>query len=150
MVAASWHTQVKHVILTRHMYQPGFMFMGKQGLQMLPRGFGRERAMSGILALCRQANGETRKVEAEIIDGLRRSVSVEEPTPELLDGLRTAVRPLRDEWLKTASPEERRLFSAAVRTIERLRHRRHRRSVGTSADPPSIVLVLVLVLVRKA
>lgn len=124
IVAASWHSQVRQLVLTNHMYQPGFMFMGKQGFGMLPRGFDRQSAMTGVLAVCRQSNEETRNIEAQITDGLRRSgFSIEAPQAELQAAFRAAVLPVHAEWRAKASADGRRLLASILRAIERVRRK---------------------------
>lgn len=123
--AAAWHTRIKHLTLTGHMYQPGFMFMGPKGLAAMPQGLKRAALMNGLLPLCRQANLASRKVEAELLRVLPGTgVTVTEPPVALVGELRATLLPVHEEWKRRASPEGAALLAAVERELERLRKSR--------------------------
>ncbi len=123
--AAAWHTRIKHLTLTGHMYQPGFMFMGRKGLSAMPQGLKRASLMTGLLPLCRQAILASRKVEGELLGILPGAgVTVTEAPPALAEGLRTALLPIQEEWRRRASPEGVALLTAVQRELARLRKSR--------------------------
>jgi TRAP-type C4-dicarboxylate transport system substrate-binding protein len=120
--AASWHLKIKHLTLTHHLYQPGFMFMGKKGQAQLPKGLKRERLTAGILAVCSRAIRAIRKVDTELLAALPAvGVSVDEPAAAFLAAFRSAVMPLHAEWEKKTSPEGRKLLAAIRRELAKRR-----------------------------
>ncbi len=108
--AANWHRHVRHMTLTRHVYQPAMLVLSKAGLAKIPPRL-RARLDQGLLAVSMRAARKIREVEEKLLEVLPTLDVRVTPAPGALDGeMRRALAPMREGWRRSASPAGRALL----------------------------------------
>lgn len=118
MFAFSWHTHIRHLTLTRHIYQPGILVFGPSAMKRVP---GRLQAtlFEGAESAVQIPNvRRVREVERALLESLPQlNVSVHAVSGELRGELERATRPGRAEWRKRAGRRGQQLLEAIERSL---------------------------------
>lgn len=99
--ATSWHTAIKHYVLTQHMYQPGAVVFNKAFVDKLPEDL--RRILMGD-AKAEAATGRTgvRAMEAEVLKLMEtEGVKVHTLSAAEREAFAKMLEPLHDEFAKT-------------------------------------------------
>lgn len=97
MTAAGWHTQIRYLTLTRHIYQPAALVFSRRYLDSLP-----EELRAIVLARSRQVTLQSRaairQANRELIEVLAaEGAQIIEPSPEALEAFEARSAPVYEE-----------------------------------------------------
>jgi TRAP-type C4-dicarboxylate transport system substrate-binding protein len=121
LFASAWHLRIKHLTLTRHIYQPGLILLGPRGLAKVPIKY-REVLFRDGQPAGDQIAAEVHKVEQALLASLPEiGVHVHATPSKLIGELSRASAGLRAAWQKQAPPGGRRLLEAIERALKKIR-----------------------------
>lgn len=120
MFAASWHTHIKHLTLSAHIYQAGMFVVGPAALARLSPAQ-RDSLRAGE-AMGWENVRDVRAVERSLLETLPgMGVAIHSMPPALRAELEGAALGLRAEWRKTATRDGKKLLQAIEAEVARLR-----------------------------
>jgi TRAP-type transport system periplasmic protein len=121
MIAASWHTTIKYVTLSSHIYQPALIIFNKDWFDKLPADLQKILLDEGR-AIQTKGRQAVRKLNTKLVGVLKeKKVEVYQLTAGERDGFEKAAQPGRDTFRKTMGKDAAKLLDDVEAYLKKMR-----------------------------